>query len=102
MAPGTICTEFSEVTTGFGIEVQVLEVLTFVIIDDPYTDFSVLVVVKTSFQLVLQNFDKMDDIVTGPLNVKFDFRIGHTPCFATIEFTKHYKTEAITHVNYEN
>ena len=100
--PSIICTEFSEVRASFEIEKQLIRGFTFTIIDGPYTNSDVLGAVGTSFQLVLRNFDKMDGIVTGPLNVKFGFHIDHNPCFAAIKFTKHCKTKATVHVNYEN
>ena len=75
----------------------------FVVINDPYIGSNVvLVAVGTSCQLVHHYFNKMDGIIIVPLNVKSNYQIGRSPCFATIEFIKHCKIEAVIHVNYES
>ena len=74
----------------------------FVATNGPCISSSVLMAIKTSFQLDHQHSDKMDDITAKPLNVKFDFQIGHNPYFATIKFTANYKTKVAVLFDYEN
>jgi hypothetical protein len=100
--PDIIYTEFSTVVVNFKIMVKLKLHFTFVATNGPCTSFSVFVVTKTSFQLDHQNSNRMDDIVAKPLNVKFDFQIGHSPCFVVVEFTAHYKIEVVILFDYEN